>query len=97
MLRWLWALTALAVLLLAAPGSSASDTAFLLSAALAALLVAAVLRLASDVATAAPGATASGPAADERCLRGSFRRQSSPACPGRPCRPRAPGSVPRPA
>lgn len=31
-----------------------------------------------------------GPAADERCRRGVFRRQSNPDTPGRP-RPRAPG------
>ncbi|MGU3437394.1 DUF6412 domain-containing protein [Actinomycetes bacterium M1A6_2h] len=37
-----------------------------------------------------------GPASDERCLRGSFRRQSSPDAPGRP-QPRAPGTGLRPA
>lgn len=37
-----------------------------------------------------------GPASDERCLRGSFRRQSNPDTDGRP-RPRAPGNGLRPA
>lgn len=32
-----------------------------------------------------------GPADDERCLHGAFRRHSSPDTPGRPGRPRAPG------
>jgi hypothetical protein len=36
-----------------------------------------------------------GPASDERCLRGSFRRQTNPDTDGRP-RPRAPGSCLRP-
>lgn len=38
----------------------------------------------------------SGPSSDERCLRGSFRRQTNPDTDGRP-RPRAPGSGLRPA
>ncbi|MBY6684005.1 hypothetical protein HQ305_06710 [Rhodococcus sp. BP-149] len=37
-------------------------------------------------------ASAGGPPADERRLRGSFRRQSHPATPGRPM-PRAPGAL----
>jgi hypothetical protein len=36
-------------------------------------------------------ASSAGPVADTRCLRGAFRRQTSPDTPGRP-RPRAPGA-----
>lgn len=35
------------------------------------------------------------PSDDERCLRGSFRRMTSPDTPGRLGRPRAPGEVRR--
>jgi Family of unknown function (DUF6412) len=38
-----------------------------------------------------------GPDREERCLRGAFRRHSSPDTPGRPGRPRAPGAELRPA
>ncbi|MBY6538772.1 hypothetical protein HQ325_08825 [Rhodococcus sp. BP-349] len=55
----------------------------------AVLLAAAVLR--PDLAVMRP-ATGSGPPADERRLRGSFRRQTHPATPGRPM-PRAPGAL----
>ncbi len=54
-----------------------------------ALLAAAFLRPESFVARVE---SANGPPADERRLRGSFRRQSHPATPGRPM-PRAPGAL----
>ncbi|MGW5384135.1 DUF6412 domain-containing protein [Nocardia sp. NPDC003963] len=41
-----------------------------------------------------PARSATGPAHDERRLRGAFRRQSAPDTPGRPRLPRAPGQVP---
>lgn len=65
--------------------------------------VAAVLAVAVLVVVAARGpllalgtAANTGPVSDERRLRGAFRRVSNPDTPGRP-RPRAPGSVVRPA
>lgn len=54
-----------------------------------ALLAAAFLR--PDL-LAAPIVAGSGPPADESRLRGSFRRQTHPATPGRPM-PRAPGPL----
>ncbi|NUP29139.1 MAG: hypothetical protein HOQ36_15380 [Nocardia sp.] len=41
-----------------------------------------------------PLESGTGPARDERRLRGAFRRQSAPDTPGRPRLPRAPGQVP---
>lgn len=59
-----------------------------------AVMALAVLSCALVLGRAAlPSAVASstGPVADTRCLRGAFRRQTSPDTPGRP-RPRAPGA-----
>ncbi|WP_415974158.1 DUF6412 domain-containing protein [Rhodococcus sp. 077-4] len=78
----------LLTLLLATPAGSA-DVALVLVAALATLMLLAhradvptLLRLLPDV----------GPTAEERHLRGSFRRQHRPDAPGRP-QPRAPGAL----
>lgn len=79
-------LAALLVLPVDGPGSvTALGTAAALALATGLLLRAPRTVLPVPRAVRAPGA----PAEDERCRRGSFRRQTSPDAPGRP-RPRAP-------
>lgn len=90
--RWSLLLALLAsTLLLVLPvhGSTGSVTA--LSTALALALAARLLSRAPLAGRAAVRVDVSpdAPAADERCRRGSFRRQSSPDAPGRVL-PRAP-------
>ncbi|WP_188544092.1 DUF6412 domain-containing protein [Rhodococcoides trifolii] len=63
--------------------------------AVAALVAALAFHVAGQERSALFAPT-TGPASDERCLHGSFRRQSSPDAPGRP-QPRAPGTGLRPA
>ncbi|MGH3983938.1 MAG: DUF6412 domain-containing protein [Pseudonocardiaceae bacterium] len=84
----------LVVVMLAALAALAANTpgdVAVLGTAIAALLISAwALRLGRDRVALAAIANADGPTGDERCLRGSFRRQSNPDTPGRPRRPRAP-------
>lgn len=75
-------------LLLTTPAGTA-DVALVLVAALAALVLL-VHRV--DVLTLLHRQPNSGPTAEERHLRGSFRRQHRPDAPGRP-QPRAPGAL----
>lgn len=74
-----------------------ADTSGAVGVTLGALLLAAVVAwCAGDRPVPARVCTTAGPVGQERCLRGSFRPQSSPDAPGRP-RPRAPGNGRRPA
>lgn len=97
MQRLLGALVAasLVVPLLTAPAATGNATG--LGVAVAVLLLAG-LTLVGEFRHTAPSAvcTATGPTADERCLRGSFRLHNRPDAPGRQ-RPRAPGDGPLPA
>ncbi len=92
MLAWV---TALLILLPHAPGAPGN---LALVTAVAAALTVAVLVACLDYRQHASSRTvvAAGLVSDERRLRGSFRRLSSPDTPGRP-RPRAPGAGARPA
>ncbi|WP_032376821.1 DUF6412 domain-containing protein [Rhodococcoides fascians] len=74
--------------LLTTPAGTA-DVALVLVAALAVLMV---LAHRVDVLTLLRRLPNVGPTAEERHLRGAFRRQHRPDAPGRP-QPRAPGSL----
>ncbi|MGH3438143.1 MAG: DUF6412 domain-containing protein [Sciscionella sp.] len=96
MTRWVAVVLSLATILLATGAPTPHGNVAVLGLAVAAMLLSAlVLRAGSDHRDSASGVTVLGPARDERCLRGAFRRQSSPDTPGRPCRARAPGRGPR--
>ncbi|KAA0019457.1 DUF6412 domain-containing protein [Antrihabitans cavernicola] len=82
-------LPALAFLL--APISDGNVAATAIGAAVALLVVAVVVTHGSRRELLALFTSSTGPEHSERCLRGAFRRQSSPDAPGRPL-PRAPGT-----
>jgi hypothetical protein len=86
---WPALLTAL-VALVALPGT-VDQVGMVMAAALVALALMSLTLRHARAAAPLFTASSSGPASDTRCLRGSFRRQSSPDTPGRP-RPRAPGA-----
>ncbi|MGH3321154.1 MAG: DUF6412 domain-containing protein [Streptosporangiaceae bacterium] len=94
--RWLAALLSLAVAVLVVDVPMTSGNAALLGVVLAVVLVATALHVCRGRTAGTLVVAVSRPEADERCLRGAFRRQSRPDTPGRP-RPRAPGRDPRPA
>ena len=82
----------LSVLLVALPVHESSGSVTALTAALAVALTAGLLSRAPRSGRATPrvgDVSPDAPARDERCRRGSFRRQSSPDAPGRSL-PRAP-------
>lgn len=81
----------LATLLVVLPDDAAPGSVTVLSAALALALSTALVSRAPLARRAALWADVSldAPARDEKCRRGSFRRQSNPGAPGR-VRPRAP-------
>ncbi|MDI9914977.1 hypothetical protein B2J88_00255 [Rhodococcus sp. SRB_17] len=78
------------IALLAAPPLSSSGSAAVLGTAIAVFVVAALSASPMYEALQLRAVSSQGPSGDERCLRGAFRRQSSPDAPGRP-QPRAPG------
>ena len=85
-LRWLL-LIALPLLALSSVGDIHSSVVILGVVAIVAALALYTVGFDAVLRTA----PTTGPSSDERCLRGSFRRQSSPDAPGRP-QPRAPGN-----
>lgn len=97
MTRWLGVVFTLAVVMLATPAADVPGNVAVLGTAIAVLLVSAwALRMGRGRVALSRVAAADGPAGDERCLRGSFRRQSNPDTPGCPRQPRAPGMGHRP-
>ncbi|MEV0946106.1 DUF6412 domain-containing protein [Rhodococcus sp. NPDC049939] len=87
-------LTWVAVLTLVIATTFASNgTTAVVGAAVAILLLLAVTGQESRFPLNLLAEPVSGPPAEERRLRGAFRRQSAPNTPGRPRRPRAPGQV----
>ncbi|WP_028932939.1 DUF6412 domain-containing protein [Pseudonocardia spinosispora] len=95
-MRWMGAALALVLVMLAAP--HADGSVVVLGAAIATMLAAAwMLRSSAGRTAVVEVGPPDRPSRDERCLRGSFRRQSSPDTPGRPRLPRAPGRGHRPA
>ncbi|MDI9898986.1 DUF6412 domain-containing protein [Rhodococcus sp. IEGM 1409] len=78
------------IALLAVPPLGSSGSAAVLGTAIAVFVVAALATSAKYELLQLCAVSATGPSDDERCLRGAFRRQSSPDAPGRP-QPRAPG------
>lgn len=97
-LRYLAALLPLLLILLGVPDLAGPSHAALVSATVVLLIAAAVaVSGRGDLLVIAGFTAARGPADDERCLHGAFRRHSNPDTPGRPGRPRAPGRGHRPA
>lgn len=96
--RYLAALLPLLLVLLAVPDLTGHGHAALVSATVV-LLVASAVAVSGrrQLLVIAGFASTTGPADDERCLHGAFRRHSNPDTPGRPGRPRAPGPGHRPA
>lgn len=78
------------IALLAVPPLGSSGSAAVLGTAIAVFVVAALATSSKYELLQLCAVSATGPSDDERCLRGAFRRQSSPDAPGRP-QPRAPG------
>lgn len=78
------------IALLAVPPLGSSGSAAVLGTAIAVFVVAALATSSKYELLQLRAVAATGPSDDERCLRGAFRRQSSPDAPGRP-QPRAPG------
>ncbi|WP_092806463.1 DUF6412 domain-containing protein [Rhodococcus globerulus] len=78
------------IAMLATPPLGSSGSAAVVGTAIAVFVVAALATSPRSELLQLFARSSSGPARDERCLRGSFRRQSSPDAPGRP-QPRAPG------
>jgi hypothetical protein len=96
--RYPAALLPLLLMLLAVPDLAGQGHTALVSATVVLLVASAVAvagRRGPLVLAGFPAAR--GPAGDERCLHGAFRRHSNPDTPGRPGRPRAPGQGHRPA
>lgn len=87
----------LALLLLTLPDLAGQGHVAVTAAAIAVLLATLATRVRHTVVAFSGISFGRGPADDERCLHGAFRRHSNPDTPGRPGRPRAPGQDHRPA
>lgn len=90
-------LLSIALVLLTVPDLGVQGHVAMVGLAVVVLLASVLALRGRDVRSMLSQAGSAQGSADEQCLRGAFRRLSSPDTPGRLGRPRAPGQDRRPA